>query len=145
MKKNTSQYRTDKRWTPKLMEKGFTPVADAFLRHHAAMNISVPEAMLLIQIMSYKWNERWPFPALTTLAERMGCSVRYVRKLCQNLESVGYLKRHERVGTSNEFDLSGLFTKLEQVIEADKENLEAVLKVFPIAELPPDLAQAVGA
>lgn len=69
---------------------------------------------MLVHILSYKWTSAAPFPSMSKIARKMNCSTRYVRKLCESLESVGYLKRMERVGRSNEFDFSGLFAKLEE-------------------------------
>jgi hypothetical protein len=108
------------RWTPLIATKGFTPVPTAFLEHYTELSITPSEAMLLVHLASFKWTSEAPFPALPRLARMMGCTVRYVRKMCASLESVGYLTRTQRKGTSNLFHLNGLFAKLEDIINANR-------------------------
>ncbi|WP_395854753.1 helix-turn-helix domain-containing protein [Cystobacter fuscus] len=114
------------RWTDILAERGFTPIANVFMEKYSSLEITPTEAMLICHLMSFKWTEDAPYPSVPRLAKLMRCSDRYVRKMCQNLESVGLIKRIGREGTSNAFDLSGLFTKLEAIVIAEK--LEAARK-----------------
>lgn len=115
-KKLDIDYRVQQRWTPALAKHGFTPVASVFLSNYSKLTppLTVVEAMLVIHLMSFKWSHRAPWPSLTTLAKLLGCSDRYVRKLCSSLEGVGYLKRSRNGRRTNEFDLSGLFAALEK-------------------------------
>jgi DNA replication protein len=111
------------RWTPSIAKKGFTAVPSAFLANYIKLNITTSEAMLLLHLSSFKWSEKAPFPSVSRLARLMGCSERNIRKLCQSLESVGYIRRIGREGTSNAFDLTGLFEKLDELLQ--KEELSA--------------------
>jgi Helix-turn-helix domain len=123
-KRDASQFSVAKRWTPKLA-KYWTPVARAFLERFAELKppLTATEAMLVVQLVSFKWDEAKPFPSVATLAARMGCGDRNVRKMLKRLEGVGYVVRVERVGTSNLYDLSGLFRKLEQTLESTESNV----------------------
>lgn len=114
------------RWSPLIASTGFTPVPSVFLEHYAKLNITTSEAMLLLHLASFKWTRKFPFPSVTLLAKLMGCSERNVRKLCSSLESVGYVRRIGREGTSNQFDLSGLFTKLEGIIRSEEASGKAL-------------------
>jgi len=113
VKGDDSQYAVSKRWTATLAEGGFTPIVQAFLDHHAELQISATEAMLVVHLMSFKWSDAAPFPSVPTLASRMGRSPRYIRKMIERLETLGYLARHDRPGMSNLFSLEGLFRALE--------------------------------
>lgn len=116
----------DKRWTPALA-KAFCPVSSYFLANYhrlkpnpAASGLSSAEAMLVIQLMDYKWDESAPFPSLSTLAKRMGLSTRYVRETVKRLEDLGYLKRVARAfGGSNAIEFHGLFAALEKLQAED--------------------------
>ncbi|QSQ23005.1 helix-turn-helix domain-containing protein [Pyxidicoccus parkwayensis] len=118
------KYALSERWTPLIATKGFTSVSTTFLANYSKLNITAAEAMLLIHLVSFKWTRKAPFPAVSRLAKLMGCTERNVRKLCQSLESVGYIKRIPREGTSNQFDLSGLYQKLEAFIDIDEAPAE---------------------
>src|SRR6266446_3271164 len=93
-KRPASDYGVEKRWTSTLAKRGFTPIVQSFLDNYSALQISSAEAMLIVQLMSFKWDEGAPFPAMGLLASRMRCSERYVRKLCTRLESFRYLERN---------------------------------------------------
>lgn len=117
-----------KRWTEKLAKGGFTPVVQAFLEHYASLSppITTPEAVFIIHLMSFKWDEKMPWPAFKTLAKRMGISTTAVRNHARSLDTgKKYLVRHPRVGKPNLFDLRPLFAALEKAqaaSEARKKN-----------------------
>jgi hypothetical protein len=87
--------------------------------------LTTPEAMLVIQLMSFKWDDQMPWPAFKTLAKRMGISATAVRNHARSLDTrKKYLVRHKRVGQPNLFDLAPLFAALEKVqaIENDRKT-----------------------
>lgn len=105
-----------KRWTARLVKRGWTPIADVFLEQYAFLKppLTTPEAMLVIQLMKHKWGKAAPYPAFKTLAQRMGISVTAVRGHARRLQSKGYLERKIRVGNTNRFNLEPLFAALEK-------------------------------
>lgn len=102
-----------KRLTPTLASKGFTAVPQLFLECYHELKVNSSEAMVIIHLLSYKWNEKKPFPRLNTLANRMGLGESTVRGHLASLEKKGLVKRILRPGTSNQFDLTPLFQVLE--------------------------------
>jgi DNA-binding transcriptional ArsR family regulator len=111
------------RWTPHLAKDGWTPVVDAFLDFYHGLKISNTEAMFLIHLIRHKWTTRMPYPSFSKIASKMGLSVDAIRLHAKSLQKKGYLKRIERKGTSNLYDLSGLFSALEGFqIAAAKEK-----------------------
>lgn len=112
------------RWSPLLARVGHTPVSSAFLEHAHELKLTPSEQLLLIHIISFKWDATLPFPAIGTLATRMGVSERQVRKLLATMEAgSGVIKRIERVGRSNSFDLQPLFDKLEAAVRSKHPDL----------------------
>jgi len=113
MLKADQRYAVEKRWTPGIAKEGWTPIADIFLRRYTKMNVSSSEAMVIIHLVSHKWDEDHPFPSARRLAERMGMTETAVRNHIRSLEKKKLLQRQQRDGKANLFDLSPLFQKLE--------------------------------
>lgn len=83
------------------------------------------EAMLIIQLLDYKWDSRAPYPTVKTIAQRMGLSQRMVRSALKSLEDGGYIHRDPMSsGGPNRYYFEGLFTALEQFI-ASKAQVAA--------------------
>lgn len=108
-----------KRWTPRLAKVGWTPVSDYFLKNCGRLGISPTEAMVIIHLMSFKWDASAPFPGLKTVAVRMGITPTSVRTHIRNLEKRSFLARRYIIGTTNRFALEPLFEKLEQMLDDD--------------------------
>ena len=107
------------RWTPTLATR-WTPISDFFLTNYHRLKITHTEAMVVIHLISFKWDSKAPFPSLTRLAKCMGISATSVRTHLRNLERKSFLYRQKRQGTTNRFHLNGLFDALERLIESDK-------------------------
>ncbi len=110
-----SKWDISKRWTPALVLDGFTPIPAAFLEHYGSMGITSAEAMLIVHLMSHKWDEKNPYPTFGRIANRMRISETAVRGHARSLENKKLLKRITRPGRSNEFDLRPLFERLEKM------------------------------
>ena len=95
--------------------EGWVGVPVAFLRLYGSLKpyqLTVAEAMFVVQVMAYKWSAKAPFPSYGTIAKRMGVSTKMVQRYARQLEEKGYLRRLARIGTSNAFDLQPLFDAL---------------------------------
>ena len=82
-----------------------------FLRF-AEKLLTPAETLFVIQLMSWKWDASAPFPGYGAIAERMGLSVAYTRKIARSLEGKNLLRRQVRRGQTNLFDLTPLFRRL---------------------------------
>ncbi len=111
-----------KRWTPALVEDGFTPVPTTFLENYTRLGITPAEAIFILQLMTFKWGKGRPFPRLSLIATRMKMSETAVRGHARSLEGKKLLMRISRPGRSNEFDLTPLFKKLELVQEEVRQE-----------------------
>jgi len=96
-------------------DQGFLCVPDVFMKHHSRLagKMSPGQAMFLLHLMSFKWTADAPYPSNDTLGARMGLSSKAVQRIAAELEKMGYLKRIPKTGSSNRFDLSGLFAALK--------------------------------
>jgi predicted transcriptional regulator len=74
--------------------------------------VSVTEAMFLVHLSSYKWNDTAPYPKIGVIAQEMGVSHQAVRGYARSLEKKGYLERQFR-GRSNFFKWEKLIKALE--------------------------------
>jgi len=105
-----------RRWGghPELFRDGFVGVPSTLLAVSGKLEpkLTPADVLLVLNLMAFKWDEKAPFPSYRTLAERMGVSVAYARKLAASLEKKGYLVREARIGASNQFNLSPLFERL---------------------------------
>jgi hypothetical protein len=119
------------RWTP-LLAHQWTPVSNYFLANYTRLPspivgqrpLNPTEAMLLIQLISFKNGTSNPYPSAKTLARRLGMSDRAVRTSLGDLEARGLLKRIPDEGSTNQFDLSGLFSALETLLGQDVRALQ---------------------
>ena len=111
---------------------GFTPVSIYFLDHYGALPspIKASEAMLVIHLIRHKFDSRAPFPALGSLAKKMGVTEAAVRNRVKSLEKKGYIKRRLRHSKSTEYDLTGLFAALESLIASQKQSKETADSPF---------------
>lgn len=111
------------RWQhSELLAGGYLVVPSVFLRHYSRMkpySLTHGEALFVLHLMEFKWDQAAPFPSYATLSRRMGVSIKMVRRYAQALEEKRYLKRVVRTGNTNRFDLTPLFDKLLQVVEAE--------------------------
>jgi Helix-turn-helix domain len=104
--------------------EGWVGVPDSFLRLYARLKpyqLTVGEAMFVLELMSYKWTEKAPFPSYKSLAARMGVTDKMVRRYAANLEGKGYLQRQARIGSTNTFNLNPLFVALAKALEEEKK------------------------
>jgi len=108
-----------------IKEDGFLGVPTVYLKNISSLSeygITPTEALFILHIMSFKWGKDMPYPSYQRLADRMGQSVVYARKLAKSIESKGLMKRIVKKGTTNKFDLSPMFKMLD---ERSKEATES--------------------
>ena len=123
----TQDFTAKARWKhPELFDAGFVSVPTHFLELYSKLNppLTSGEALFIIQLMDFKWTKAAPFPSYNTLAKRMGLSDKAVRRHAATLESKRYLQRIQRVGATNQFDLSKLFDALATAKEKHRKQTD---------------------
>ena len=111
------------RWQhSELVAAGYLVVPSVFLRHYSRLkphSLTHGEALFVLHLMEFKWDQAAPYPSYETLARRMGVSIKMVRRYAQALDEKKYVKRVIRKGNTNRFDLRPLFDKLLHIVEAE--------------------------
>ena len=98
-----------------LWKDGYVGVPTSFLRsinEIVPFKLTAAEALFILQLMAYKWSADAPFPGYKALAQHMGITEVYARRLARKLEGKKLLRRVVRVNMTNRFDLTPLFDKL---------------------------------
>ena len=107
------------RWggEPEIFADGYLSVPTKFLRGYALLDppLTPGEALFVLQLMTFKWDTKAPFPAYKRISTVMGVSDKMARRYAQGLEKKGYLRRRFQERAPNQFDLSGLFETLADV------------------------------
>jgi len=92
----TGTYRLAVRFGDEILQAGFTTVPNLLLRYQAILGISSSEFNFILQVWYHWWDQKDPYPALGTIAERIGQSRRQVRRYSESLRDKGFLIVRER-------------------------------------------------
>ena len=107
-----------------LFERGYVPVPLHFLEQYAQLKpfcLTPGEAMFVLHLMQFKWDEQAPFPGYKRIAAQMGISHKMARTHAKSLETKGLLIREMRVSQTNRFDLTPLFDALYKAAAKSKK------------------------
>ncbi len=107
-----------------LFERGYVPVPLYFFEHYAQLKpfcLTTGEAMFVLHLMQFKWDDSAPFPGYKRIAAQMGISHKMARAHAKSLETKGLLVREMRVSQTNRFDLTPLFDALHKAAAKSKK------------------------
>ena len=111
-----------------ILDEGFTSVPNILLRYRSRIGLKPKHIMLIIDIMSYKWDSEYPYPSYSTLAHRSGIEERSVKRITQDLEELRLLIKTPRFDdetgaqVTTVFDFRPLVQKLiEEMNKGDEE------------------------
>ena len=96
---------------------GFLSVPTKFFRCYTALKppLTSGEALFVLQLMTFKWEDAAPFPSYGRIAKTMGVTDKMARRYAQSLQRKGYLVRQYQQRAPNKFDLTRLFDALAEV------------------------------
>jgi predicted transcriptional regulator len=112
---------SERKWGKAVVDLGFCIIPSLLLRAQARLGLNPTQLAVLMHLADYWWEaERKPFPKMQTLGERLKLSPRQARRYVAELEAAGLVTRIERRAAhrgklSNEYDLSGLVKRLQQL------------------------------
>lgn len=108
---------------------GYTMVPNLLLVSAAMFEITPAELVILINIESHRWTAaRSPYPSIERLAERIGWSRRTVTRHITSLNKKGLVVRRRRgLGKTNEYDITPLIWKLDEVSKYISDNLDELI------------------
>ena len=84
------------RFGDRMLDAGHTAVPNLVLRHYARLGVTPAELVFVLEVWTFWWSERDPFPSLGTIADRMGISRRQARNYVHSLKERGHLAVTER-------------------------------------------------
>ncbi len=118
------KYDVEKRWSKELTTDGWVPISHFFLENYHRLkpyDLTHNEAMFVVHLFRYKWDENAPYPGYKTIAKHMGISDKSARRYAQSLEQKGYLHREMRKGETNKFHLKNMLDALKRSRKAQKK------------------------
>jgi len=123
-----------------ILDEGFTSVPNILLRYRSKIGLKPKHIMLIIDIMSYKWDAGYPFPSYSTLSQRSGVEERSVKRITQDLEELGLLVKTPRFDSetgaqvTTVFDFRPLVQKLIQQLNRDEESPDNLINTVVSAK-----------
>ena len=115
-----------------ILDEGFTSVPNILLRYRSQIGLKPKHIMLIIDIMSFKWDSGSPFPSYSTLSLRAGIEERSIKRITQDLEELGLLVKtprfdeETRAQVTTVFDFRPLVQKLIEEMNKDFEQTQPV-------------------
>lgn len=115
---------SEKKWGKAVMSHGYCILPSILLQAQARLAVSPQEMIVLLQLVEHWWQaDSKVYPSKQAIGDRVGLSAKQVQRHVRRLQDAKLVQRKERVlpgigRTSNEYDLTGLVTKLK-AIEAD--------------------------
>ena len=108
----------DQRLSPLIVALGVTAVPNLLLRYQGRLGLTSNEVIYLQHVLLHRWQEAWPWVAISTIVESTGAAERSVRDWKASLIAKGLLtiRTRGRPGGgrgADEHDLSRLFAALE--------------------------------
>jgi hypothetical protein len=97
------------RWGIPLLDASHTAIPNFILDHYIEAGVARHEFLVIVHLARYQFEQAGSEcrPALATVADQMGYTVRGLRKILAGLEKRGLLERHYRPGMTTVYDFSG--------------------------------------
>jgi DNA-binding HxlR family transcriptional regulator len=119
--KSDTRKASEKKYGKPVMDVGFCIVPSLLMQAQARLGINPVQFNIIMHLADIWWDaEHRPWPKKQLLAERMNMSERQIQRHIAELEAGGLIRRIERTRpgrgkTSNEYDLSGLVKRLQEL------------------------------
>jgi len=130
-----------------VLAAGHTAIPNLVLHYYAALDIGEGELVCTLQIWSYWWTARDPYPSIASIAARMGKSPRQIKTYIKGLQDKGMLRVVERFDAASggqmtsEYDFSPLIeavvgrARLDGVVEGgDEDGVRRRARATPAAK-----------
>lgn len=121
------------KWTPQLLEAGWTVLPAALIEHQKALGIDAIDMNIILHLANRWWAaDNRPMPSKNSIAAAMGIDPSTVRRRIQQLEKAGLVKREERRikgrgSKTNIYHLDGLIEELQpfaaEMVKKKKERM----------------------
>ena len=121
LKPATALKQSEKKWGAAVMKHGACILPSILLQAQARLLINAQQMIVLLQLAEHWWkHDGKVFPSKASLSERIGLSEKQIQRHIKVLESKKLVRRIQRTSPgkgkiSNEYDLSGLVAKLQDI------------------------------
>jgi DNA-binding MarR family transcriptional regulator len=89
--------RNEEKWTPALMEAGWTVLPSIILEKQHALGLDAIDVNILLQLARYWWySDNPPHPSKASIAECIGVDSSTVRRHIARMEADGFIRREAR-------------------------------------------------
>jgi predicted transcriptional regulator len=89
--------RNEEKWTPTLMNAGWTVIPSILLEKQAALGLDAIDVNILLHLAKHWWyRENPPHPSKISIAKAMGIDASTVRKRIARMQSEGFIQREYR-------------------------------------------------
>jgi hypothetical protein len=121
------RYRFLSRFGATLLSGGIAAIPMALYHYQAELGLAPQEVWFVGYILAHRWTDALPYPSLRRMSRRTGVSAQMLHRYKQSLIEKGYLAtypRHRPSGgrTSNFYDISALFQRLEAFLVRDRRD-----------------------
>lgn len=123
----------EEKWSPELIEAGWTVLPAALIEHQRALGIDAIDINIILHLANRWWTaDNRPMPSKNSIAEAMHIDPSTVRRRIQAMEKAGFIQREERrvskVGSkTNIYHLDGLIEHLKpfaaEMVTKKKERM----------------------
>lgn len=123
----------EQKWSPELIEAGWTVLPAALIEHQRALGIDAVDINIILHLANRWWTaDNRPMPSKKSIAEAMNIDPSTVRRRIQAMEKAGFIQREERrvskVGSkTNIYHLDGLIEHLKpfaaDMVKVKKERM----------------------
>ncbi|HEX2037479.1 MAG TPA: DnaA N-terminal domain-containing protein [Chloroflexota bacterium] len=122
-----ARYRFLSRFGATILSGGIAAIPMSLYHYQAELGLVPQEVWFVGYILAHRWTAALPYPSLRQMSRRTGISTQMLHRYKQSLIEKGYLatiSRHRPSGgrTSNFYDFSGLFIRLEQLLRRDRRD-----------------------
>lgn len=115
-------YAFSNKWSPQLQSDGFTTIPNTLIKNQARLGITDSEMVIIMSLVSFRWNQQMPYPSVATLSTFTGKTTGAIRNNLRNLEKKGIIRRIYREGQTNKYDLLPLINKLNSYTQPIKKS-----------------------
>jgi hypothetical protein len=138
---SSNVYRLAVRFGDEILQAGFTVVPNLLLRYQVALGITASELNFILQVWSHWWDKHDPYPAMGTIAERMGQSRRQVNRYVESLRKKKHLivrqRRSDQYGQiTSEYDFAPLLETLRSLFRHELDRGEGDNRGTNLSEAP---------
>lgn len=122
-----SDYSFEARFGKIIAAVGIAAIPRALYYYMGELGLSYADVGFIGHLLSFRWTSEVPFPGVEKLARQAGCRASTIQRRRQAIEELGYCAVVPRFSqgrqTSNGYDLSALFERLEACIRRDWQTI----------------------